>query len=127
MNEIERSLNRLPLCAIIDRIERRSLRQRTMSDEVNAPTQAMLDELLGAWTYSRNPECLARALFRYSWLRRRGIRGHLVLGAHIPTDRMHSWVEINGGDAVGEEPDDMLCYQGLVRFFPRCRRLDASV
>lgn len=103
-----------PLAWIINRIERQSLRKPSAVDA----ERNLIDGMLGAWTYSLQPECLPRALFRYGWLRSRGVPCELVVGAHVPTDRMHAWIELDGS-VIGEEPDEMLCFQGAVRYFPK--------
>ena len=91
---------------------------------IERPIDDLIDEVLSAWTFSRQPECLPRALFRFEWLRSRGARAELVLGVHVPTDRMHAWVQIDGR-VIGEEIDEMLCYQAAVRYFPGHRTKSA--
>lgn len=123
-NHIRSQLNRRPLAWVINKIEKRATRPLTVfAPDVREPKEVMR-ELLSSWKFSRNPECLPRSLFRYAWLRRRGAFPQLVIGVHLPTDRMHAWVEVDGC-VLGEEIDEMLCYQGAVRFFPATQKPDA--
>lgn len=115
--QIERSLARRPLLFVIEQIERMSA-SRSKGSAQSPSTEDVLTELLASWHHKRNAECLPRALFRYAFLRRRGIAPTLSIGLHLPTDRMHAWIEV-AGNVIGEEPDEMICYQGGVRYFSR--------
>ena len=111
---IREQLVKWPLILVLNAIEKRASRQARSSMHP-ALQSDLLTRLNSAWRFSYEPECLPRALFRYKWLRMRGLHPDFVLGVHVPTDRMHAWVAIDGC-ALGEEPDQLLCYQGLVSF-----------
>jgi hypothetical protein len=66
------------------------------------------------WPYSFDNSCLWRAIFRWQWLIRRGTTASLVVGSHIPTDLMHSWVMVDSL-VIGEEPEEMACFQEVCR------------
>jgi hypothetical protein len=119
ITSIRRKLHRSSLAMIVNSIETRAVHERGQLTHEPA-TEELIAEALGAWTFARDPECLPRALFRYHWLRSHGGAPSVVLGVHIPTDRMHAWIELQG-NVIGEEPDEMLCYQSAVRFFSKCR------
>jgi hypothetical protein len=118
--DIRRQLTRVPLALVVNQIERRSSPPFSLSGAYaeRSTLEELIQAALTAWNFSRDPECLPRALFRFQWLRARAVFPRLVIGVHLPTDRMHAWVELNHR-VIGEEPDEMLCYQSAVRFFPR--------
>jgi hypothetical protein len=115
IHDVEAHLRRWPLAWVINRIERLAT-EHTVMPVRNSDIEIALAELATSWRFSRGAECLPRALFRYKWLRARSLHPILFLGTHVPTDQMHAWVTLNGR-VIGEEPDEMLCYQAAVRFF----------
>lgn len=114
---LTKQLRYIPLLLIVHRIEKKSRDLRKFPDNALSNKAELIDEMLASWRHCRNPECLPRSLYRYKWLRNHGLSPQLVLGLHVPTDRMHAWVELDG-QVLGEEPEEMLCYQGAVRFIP---------
>lgn len=119
--DIGQQLARLPLVLVVDAAERRSAPQGTNDVALTEPSDELITGMLQAWGYARLPECLPRALYRYEWLRSRGAKPELVIGVHLPTDLMHAWVELDR-HIIGEEPDQMLCFQEAVRYFPKTGR-----
>ena len=117
LNAIGGALRRWPLAVVVHQVEGQAARYAAAPAGPEA-----LEDLAGAldsaWGYSREPECLPRALFRYRWLRQRGLYPKLFLGVHVPTDLLHAWVSLKGR-VLGEEPDEMLCYEAAVCFFSR--------
>lgn len=103
----------LRFCPLVVFLHALELRSRTRAKLEYASSIA---EVIEAWKFSRGPECLPRAIFRFKELRARCLDPHLVIGTHLPTDRMHAWIELDS-KILGEEPDEMVCYQGAVRYF----------
>jgi hypothetical protein len=61
-------------------------------------------------------DCLLVSLCRHIYLRRLGIPSKILLGAQVPTEKMHAWVQI-GEQPVLECPDVMVHYQACVAYF----------
>jgi hypothetical protein len=117
LNAIERALSRRPLILVINQMELQAA-SCSATPAISQSLETMMAALDSAWSYSSELECLPRALFRYQWLRARGLYPKLYVGVHVPTDLMHSWVSLDG-HVLAEEPDQMLCYQAAVCFFSR--------
>lgn len=62
-----------------------------------------------------NQDCLPVSLCRHIYLRRLGITSKILLGAQVPTEKMHAWVQI-GDHPVLECPDVMVHYQACVAY-----------
>jgi hypothetical protein len=60
-------------------------------------------------------DCLLVSLCRHTYLRRLGISSKILLGAQVPTEKMHAWVQI-GEHPVLECPDVMVHYQACVAY-----------
>ena len=60
-------------------------------------------------------DCLLVSLCRHTYLRRLGIASKILLGAQVPTEKMHAWVQI-GEHPVLECPDVMVHYQACVAY-----------
>lgn len=61
-------------------------------------------------------DCLLISLCRHAYLRRLGIASKILLGAQVPTEKMHAWVQI-GDHPVLECPDVLVHYQSCVVYF----------
>ena len=115
-NQVKEMLNFRPLILAINKLENDARRRTQGNPSCPREIDHIISEVLSAWRFCRLPECLPRALFRYTCLRQHDVRPHIVIGVHLPTDRMHAWVELDG-QVLGEEPDEMLCYRGAVRYY----------
>lgn len=62
-----------------------------------------------------NQDCLFISLCRHVYLRRLGISSKILLGAQVPTEKMHAWVQI-GNHPVLECPDVIVHYQACVAY-----------
>lgn len=61
-------------------------------------------------------DCLLISLCRHVYLRRLGLASKILLGAQVPTEKMHAWVQI-GDHPVLECPDVLVHYQSCVAYF----------
>jgi hypothetical protein len=61
------------------------------------------------------PDCLGRSLRRWMLLLRVGQDPHFHLGVNVPSRKMHAWVSVDGNH-VGEDPDEVVCYQPACEF-----------
>lgn len=60
-------------------------------------------------------DCLPVSLCRHIYLRRLGISSKILLGAQVPTEKMHAWVQV-GDHPVLECPDVLVHYQACVAY-----------
>jgi len=60
-------------------------------------------------------DCLLVSLCRHIYLRRLGIASKILLGAQVPTEKMHAWVQV-GAHPVLECPDVLVHYQACVAY-----------
>lgn len=60
-------------------------------------------------------DCLPISICRHIFFRRIGIHSKIMLGAHIPTEKMHAWVQI-GLNPILECPDVIVHYQTCVAY-----------
>jgi hypothetical protein len=78
-----------------------------------------LEEILGqvkaAEGARHGPDCLGRSLKRWFLLNQAGWDPHFHLGVGVPSRRMHAWVSVDGNH-VGEDPDEVVCYQPACEF-----------
>jgi len=106
------SLRLLPLSAAITLMHivfPRAGGARVSTDEAVRRTAAAFG------TRSRQ-DCLLVSLCRHAYLRRLGIPSKILLGAQVPTEKMHAWVQV-GDHPVLECPDVLVHYQACVAYF----------
>lgn len=69
-----------------------------------------------AFGHRSNQNCLFISLCRYAFLRRLNVHGTIMLGTHVPTQKMHAWVQI-GEHPILECPDVLVHYQSCVAYY----------
>jgi hypothetical protein len=79
------------------------------------PLDLALGELVAAFGRRSQQNCLFISLCRYAYLRRLNVSAAIVLGVHVPTQKMHAWVQI-GGHPLLECPDVLGHYQSCVLY-----------
>lgn len=61
-------------------------------------------------------DCLPVSLCRFAYLRHLKMRPKIMLGTHVPTEKMHAWIQV-GDRPVLECPDVLVHYQTCVSYF----------
>jgi len=74
-----------------------------------------LGELVAAFGRRSQQNCLFISFCRYAFLRRLNVSAAIVLGVHVPTQKMHAWVQIDGHPLL-ECPDVLGHYQSCVLY-----------
>lgn len=77
---------------------------------------AALESTAAAFGRRSRQDCLPVSLCRHVYLRRLGIASSIILGAQVPTEKMHAWVQV-GEHPVLECPDVLVHYQSCVAYF----------
>ena len=105
-------LRMLPLRSAVA-VMRLLFRQRQRGD-VALPV--VLARTAAAFGRRSKQDCLLVSLCRHAYLRRQGIASKILLGAQVPTEKMHAWVQV-GDNPVLECPDVLVHYQSCVAYF----------
>jgi hypothetical protein len=79
------------------------------------PLHVAVGELAAAFGRRSKQDCLFISLCRYAYLRRLNMAAAVVLGVHVPTQKMHAWVQLDGHPLL-ECPDVLGHYQSCVLY-----------
>ena len=79
------------------------------------PLHVAVGELAAAFGRRSQQNCLFISLCRYAYLRRLNMAAAVVLGVHVPTQKMHAWVQLDGHPLL-ECPDVLGHYQSCVLY-----------
>jgi hypothetical protein len=87
-------MSRNEFAALHEQIKRFPLRRSEPSDSTTQFVSGALD--LACAFYPKRALCLQRSSVLVKMLRRRGVPGHMIIGAQKLPFKAHAWVEVNG-------------------------------